>query len=247
MNRVPDRKRLLRQYLRKKGRAWVAEARSHALYFISFSACLFLLCGSLSFGLAAIHRPSLSALLLAFACAVACCVCGTLASWSQRRQEGVQQASQLADVAPRLPLHSSTMNRVLYRKKQRIEYLLAKGTALVSVSALKFAAGAVVLAMSCFLVAYNNLPPIAVIVLAPFFFDVPYFLMRDGERVVTDLEQKARSIPYVPPVSLDSLPAEEVLVRGAEPPAAMSETLLRATVKDEATKAEELLRSSASG
>lgn len=55
--------------------------------------------------------------------------------------------------------------------------------------------------------------------------------------------EEARIIPYVPPVTVETLPAEEVLVRGAEEPAAIRETLLRATTGTEETKAEELLRS----
>ena len=47
---------------------------------------------------------------------------------------------------------------------------------------------------------------------------------------------------YVPPVTAASLPVEEVLVRSAAQPSSPSETLLRATVKGEETKEEELLR-----
>ena len=46
----------------------------------------------------------------------------------------------------------------------------------------------------------------------------------------------------VPPVTSSTLPAEEVLVRSAMEPTAPSEILLRATVKGEETKAQELLR-----
>jgi len=51
-------------------------------------------------------------------------------------------------------------------------------------------------------------------------------------------------IPPVPPVAPSILPAEEVLVRSASEPPETSETLLRATVKGEEVKAEEMLRSS---
>jgi len=48
--------------------------------------------------------------------------------------------------------------------------------------------------------------------------------------------------PYVPPFKADSLPAEEVLVRGSEqPPAVLSEVLLRAATDIE-TPNRELLR-----
>ncbi len=53
--------------------------------------------------------------------------------------------------------------------------------------------------------------------------------------------EEIRVVPYVPPVNLSTLPAEEVLVRGAEQPTAPNGTLLRATVKCEGAKAEELL------
>jgi hypothetical protein len=49
-------------------------------------------------------------------------------------------------------------------------------------------------------------------------------------------------VPHVPPVPLNSLPIEEILIRGAAEPSATGETLLRAGVKGEETKAEELLR-----
>lgn len=46
-----------------------------------------------------------------------------------------------------------------------------------------------------------------------------------------------------PAVAAENLPAEEVLVRGAEEPSSPSETLLRAAQADNATAKEELLRS----
>jgi len=53
---------------------------------------------------------------------------------------------------------------------------------------------------------------------------------------------ESRRLPYVPPLNPDTLPAEEVLVRGAEePPIVPSEVLLRATNERETPK-EELLR-----
>jgi hypothetical protein len=49
-------------------------------------------------------------------------------------------------------------------------------------------------------------------------------------------------IPYVPPITADTLPADEVLVRGSEePPIEQSEVLLRAA-KGVETPKEELLR-----
>jgi hypothetical protein len=61
---------------------------------------------------------------------------------------------------------------------------------------------------------------------------------------VKTARQQAALIPVVPPVTPSTLPAEEILVRGATEPSAPNETLLRATVKGEETKAQELLRSS---
>ena len=53
---------------------------------------------------------------------------------------------------------------------------------------------------------------------------------------------KAACVPYVPPVTADTLPADEILVRGAEaPPVAQSNVLLRAAQGLE-TRKEELLR-----
>ena len=51
-------------------------------------------------------------------------------------------------------------------------------------------------------------------------------------------------LPYVPPVTDSTLPADEILVRGAAEPAAPNETLLRAAREgEEQLKPEELLRS----
>ncbi len=52
----------------------------------------------------------------------------------------------------------------------------------------------------------------------------------------------AKQIPYVPPVTPDTLPADEILVRGSkEPPIAQSAVLLRAA-KEQETPKKELLR-----
>jgi len=51
------------------------------------------------------------------------------------------------------------------------------------------------------------------------------------------------SIPYVPPVTASTLPAEDILVRGAdEPPTAHGEVLVRAARHGQETPKEELLR-----
>jgi hypothetical protein len=55
--------------------------------------------------------------------------------------------------------------------------------------------------------------------------------------------QAIKQIPYVPPVTPDALPADEILVRGSvEPPIEQSEMLLRGAQKGEETPQEELLR-----
>jgi hypothetical protein len=54
--------------------------------------------------------------------------------------------------------------------------------------------------------------------------------------------KRASELPYVPPVTAATLPAEEILVRGSEePPVQQSEVLLRAA-KPQETPEEELLR-----
>jgi hypothetical protein len=53
---------------------------------------------------------------------------------------------------------------------------------------------------------------------------------------------KEADLPYVPPVTVNTLPAEEVLVRASvEPPMTQNEVLLRAAQRQETAK-EELLR-----
>jgi hypothetical protein len=65
--------------------------------------------------------------------------------------------------------------------------------------------------------------------------------------MIQQIRHKAKQVPYVPPVTPSTLPAEEILVRGASEPSAPSDTLLRAGVKGEEAKVEELLRSSQGG
>jgi hypothetical protein len=54
--------------------------------------------------------------------------------------------------------------------------------------------------------------------------------------------ESVMSLPHLRSVTPSTLPAEEILVRGATEPSARNETLLRAGVKGEETKVEELLR-----
>ena len=59
---------------------------------------------------------------------------------------------------------------------------------------------------------------------------------------IKDANDRAQ-LPYVPPVTASTLPADAVLVRGAAEPTAPNETLLRATMQGDQSKPEELLRS----
>ncbi len=55
--------------------------------------------------------------------------------------------------------------------------------------------------------------------------------------------QSARELPYIPPVTAGTLPADEILIRGSEePPVAQSEVLLRAAQPEQNVQAEALLR-----
>jgi hypothetical protein len=60
-------------------------------------------------------------------------------------------------------------------------------------------------------------------------------------------KQAAAQLPYVPPVTPSTLPAEEVLVRGATEPPTPNETLLRPAVNRDEKNTAELLRSSLDG
>ena len=59
---------------------------------------------------------------------------------------------------------------------------------------------------------------------------------------IKDIRQQAQSA-YAPPVTAEIFPAEEILVRGSEEPSiAQSDVLLRATIADQETPPEQLLR-----
>lgn len=64
-----------------------------------------------------------------------------------------------------------------------------------------------------------------------------------GVRSALSIAKGIQHIPYIPPLDADTLPAQELLVRGAEEPAATREALLRATTEAPETKSEQLLRS----
>jgi hypothetical protein len=65
-----------------------------------------------------------------------------------------------------------------------------------------------------------------------------------GSRLYNRLDQTARFIPYVPPVQdqIAALPADEILLRGSNQPAASKDELLRADQRIQQSTADELLR-----
>ena len=66
-------------------------------------------------------------------------------------------------------------------------------------------------------------------------------------RMVAAAAKQSRSLPYFPPVTIDTLPAEEVLVRSSqEPTQEHSAVLLRAAGESNDTPAEQLLRAAVS-
>jgi hypothetical protein len=66
-------------------------------------------------------------------------------------------------------------------------------------------------------------------------------------RYLVQKADEAATLPYIPPVTPDTLPAEEMLVRGSEEPQAGSETLVRPSTATRETPAEQLLRSTNTG
>src|SRR6185369_6988961 len=64
------------------------------------------------------------------------------------------------------------------------------------------------------------------------------------ERYVESAEYQSRNIPYIPPVTPDTLPDEEVLVRGVQKPTSEPDpTLLLPVEERSSAHSEELLRS----
>jgi hypothetical protein len=146
-----------------------------------------------------------------------------------------------------------TMKRVPDRKKLRREYLRKtiighvkgnSGIVLFMVSfgiTTFFVIAAIVLAL--FAVIYES-STCLLLALASALIAVPCGLLAKwGWKLIDGLDDAKHTL-YVPPATPDRLPAEEILVRGSIEPHAPQETLLRATVQSEETKAEELLRSS---
>jgi len=135
------------------------------------------------------------------------------------------------------------MNQVSNRKKLRREYLTNKGKAYSRAVLLPLLAILLVVLIDVHLPrSFTSVGFIGGAV-AFAYSRIVRCSWRYSKRQVA----RAAQIPYVPPVTTDSLPAEEVLVRGATAPPASGKTLLRAAVKGEETKAEELLRNSRGG
>lgn len=143
------------------------------------------------------------------------------------------------------------MNRALEQKKQRREYLKQRGYGYGKMAV------AGIFMIPCILVAaLLGLGALIALLIstgggsADAFSSGMLALFVAGVFVVLTVmlwktAQEGRTeanIPYVPPVTADILPVEEVLVRGAEAPAATSATLLRPTTATQETKTEELLR-----
>jgi hypothetical protein len=56
------------------------------------------------------------------------------------------------------------------------------------------------------------------------------------------MRRELHAIPYVPPVTPDTLPADEILVRGSEEPVAVQSEVLLRSAQGQDTPKEELLK-----
>src|SRR5579859_2025586 len=114
------------------------------------------------------------------------------------------------------------MSRVPDRKKMRRAYLRKRviGHVLFSVSVLLVVTAVIVfLSAEClFRRGFSQMAVFSVL--------VGTVMMGLVGLKMSGHAEIASNIPYVPPVTPSNLPAEEVLVRGAEEPAAASEILL---------------------
>jgi hypothetical protein len=140
--------------------------------------------------------------------------------------------------------------RVPDRKQLRREYLKQKGGAVanITVSGLLLLPVSVALLLfltMIFVFAFSPSEPIGERVVLSCFAIALAGLAGAGVSIcvrdIRETKRKARQLIYVPPVTPDTLPAEEILIRGSqEPPVAQSEVLLRAAKETEAPL-EELL------
>ena len=132
------------------------------------------------------------------------------------------------------------------RQKQRREYLRKKrvGRALSSTGATIFAS-AVVVSGALIVVAILTLIVDHDVATAALYLMAAIALMGAVSKFSADVMKKGNDlsdVSYVPPITPDHLPAEEVLVRGATEPSAPAETLLRAAESNEETGPDQLLR-----
>lgn len=129
------------------------------------------------------------------------------------------------------------MGNTQERIKKRQEYLKRKTTLILLLTYMSF--------IVCCWIAYPFLPKghirgilsllLGVTWLATFFTGITF----------VQVKKRLKQLPYIPPVTADTLPAEEVLVRGSEEPKqSQSQVLLRNTDGSTGTANQELLRSS---
>jgi hypothetical protein len=142
------------------------------------------------------------------------------------------------------------MRQALDRKRLRRKYIAAKMRGYASLIA---GAAILLVVLSAFMIPalfgdlFRRLPvgslPAVLIPLMMLIFLISGGI---GLCLLGWLKRKAnavRDLVYVPPVTHNNLPADEILVRGSEEPmVAQSEVLLRATQQPQDTPKEELLR-----
>ena len=129
---------------------------------------------------------------------------------------------------------SSTQERI----KKRREYLKRKGGAYAKISWSAFLTGL----LTVMLVVVIRTTGPARIALTVFYWSYLLVVLIHSAHKT---HQAVKKLPYVPPVTADTLPAEEVLVRGSEEPVQkQSKVLLRGTQSGLESAEQELLRSS---
>ena len=150
------------------------------------------------------------------------------------------------------------MNQVLDRKKLRREYLRKKGTAhiqeaiggmlviVASITCPVFVFMALSLEGWCLYgrwVWQSDMPGLTIESLKCIGISlISWAVCKYADRIAQKGHDRVAHIAYIPPVTPDTLPADEILVRGSEePPVAQNDVLLRAATGQETPK-EELLR-----
>jgi hypothetical protein len=144
------------------------------------------------------------------------------------------------------------MKRAQDRKKLRRQYLYSKLTGYCHITAstagLLFAVAGVVLfgglaalVLSCIHDAPTDLGIILILLMTVGALACGGLGLYQYRAAQLARDRIAR-LSYVPPVTPNTLPAEEILVRGCEQPAAQSDSLLRATQNVPETPSQELLR-----